>query len=186
MKTRQYTLKIFEAEIEEEQEFLAFLAKNGILLQNHFLLLKGELSPKIEKELQKHNLRYTKSLEELGTSKKETETTGTFEVIDSLVRSGQEIKVEGNLLLLGRVNDGATIVTSGSCIALNRVDGMILCQGALLFIRPTKKTKIIYHNTDITETLQIDQFQLISLQEGKITITQYDTKDLYGNDLLCH
>jgi len=47
-----------------------------------------------------------------------------LQVFDDVIRSGRELNVEGDLLLLNRVNSGAIIYVSGNFIATKLVEGL--------------------------------------------------------------
>jgi len=62
MQIKQYSVKVFEIEIENEKEFLAFARKNGELLKRYLLLLKGSVTPKIETFLKGEGIAFTRNL----------------------------------------------------------------------------------------------------------------------------
>ena len=52
MKAKQKNIRIFELEVEEESHFFEYMDKNIILLKDYFLLIHGELTPKMQEYLE--------------------------------------------------------------------------------------------------------------------------------------
>ena len=48
MKSRQYSVRVYETEIDNDEEFIEFFKINSVLLKNNLILLKGEVSNKIQ------------------------------------------------------------------------------------------------------------------------------------------
>ena len=56
MKAKQKTLRIFDIEIENEEEFFPYMDKNLVLLKEFFLVLSGDVTPKVTKYLDELNI----------------------------------------------------------------------------------------------------------------------------------
>lgn len=56
MKAKQKTLRVFDIQIKSEAEFFPYMDKNLILLKEYFLILSGDVTPKVTKYLDKNNL----------------------------------------------------------------------------------------------------------------------------------
>jgi septum site-determining protein MinC len=70
------------------------------------------------------------------------------EIIDRVVRSGQEIITDNDLIFTQRVNGGARIVTSGNVIALEQFEGELVCNGQFLVMLKNKGS-IIFDGEEI-------------------------------------
>ncbi len=62
-------------------------------------------------------------------------------VHDRIVRSGKELNIDGDLLLLSRVNSGAIIYVSGNFIATKIVEGFVWCNGNFMILSYLAKDK---------------------------------------------
>lgn len=63
VKAKQKTLRIFDIEIENEADFFPYMEKNLILLKEYFLVLKGDITPKVTQFLDSHNICFILSEE---------------------------------------------------------------------------------------------------------------------------
>ncbi len=54
----QYSVKVYEIEIEDEIKFIHFFDANYTLFQNHLIVIQGELSKKIESYLKEKSLKF--------------------------------------------------------------------------------------------------------------------------------
>lgn len=124
LKTRQKTIKFFEFEAgEDEQTYIDFISKNFPLLKYHTLAFKGEISTKLESFLQSLNLPFMYVGEALPESRtpKPTTTLKTDSsddksslsavsktlFIEKIIRSGEEIIHNGDIIIDTKVNNGA-------------------------------------------------------------------------------
>ncbi|WP_456323796.1 hypothetical protein [Hydrogenimonas sp.] len=175
MNVKQYTIKVFEIMVDDEAGFLAFVEKNEVLLRRHLLLLKGDVSPEIETFLQKKEIAFTKNIPTTSSKKESqgfTKKSG-LEILDKMVRSGQEIATQKDLLALKRINSGATIKTEGNLIALSTVEGAIECNGDFMLLKPSKKSYIKFNGADISQEMEADIFYKIYLKQDEIIISPY-------------
>jgi septum site-determining protein MinC len=180
MQVKQYSVKVFEVTIENEEEFLAFARKNSLLLKRYLLLLKGDITPTIENFLGDEGIAFTHNLSlqaPNSTSFQHFTKQSGLRIIDQLVRSGQEIIEKRDLLVLKRVNSGATIHTDGNFIALSSIDGHIECNGDFMLLKPSSKASIIFNGVDISEAMDEEIFYKIRLENNEILISKY-AKDI--------
>lgn len=176
MQVKQYSVKVFEIEIENREEFLSFVRKNILLLKRYLLLLKGDVTPEIEDFLQKEGISFTKDLSlksQSGKSESFTKQSG-IKIVDKIVRSGQEINQSCDLLILRRVNSGATVRTEGNFIALSTIEGRVECNGEFMLIKPSPKATIIFNGTDLSKTLNGDSFYKIKLKKDEILVSKIE------------
>ena len=222
MKNRQYSVKVFETSIEDEEKFILFMNNNSILFKDHIILIKGEMSEKIEIYLKEkpftylHNIqlpvgRTRKALEETfadtmkdaiaikveeALKDKMVETSVTQQiadseikklknkldkgmtVIDTMIRSGQELKIDGDLLLLNRVNSAATVRTTGNLIITQVVEGALRCDGNFMMITVSPKANIIFNGVEVDNTLLENKLNRIELKNREIYITPVIKKEI--------
>ncbi|SFV74741.1 Probable septum site-determining protein minC [hydrothermal vent metagenome] len=187
MKTKQYSAKIFEVELEDEVQFITFFEKNSSLFQNHLIVINGEENQNIKKYLDSKNLHYTFNLKlPKKNAKKSTQqpliqkddkdkekksVQKNLQVSDKLIRSGQELKIDGDLLFLGRINSGGTITVSGSLIIIQPVDGSIRCNGNFMMLQASQKANIVFHDVEVDNAYLQNKLSRVELIENEIVIT---------------
>jgi septum site-determining protein MinC len=183
LKTKQHSVKVVEIDLIDEDEFISFFDKNYQFFQNNFISINGQDSEKIKNYLDSRSLKYgfnltfpsQKKAKEIiykDTSKKtEDKQEKKLTVIDKLVRSGQEISVEGDLLLLNRINSGGSIVINGTLIATQTIDGCIRCNGDFMLIQTSNKANIVFHGVEVDNKLLQDKLNRVELKNDEIFIT---------------
>ena len=144
---RQKTIRVFE--VEEFKNLKNVIESKYELVKNHYFLLK-EPNSEIEEFLKAKKLSFFIVNSEVFTSKKEI--TPKIEVIekeiikkikpqtiiyDKIIRSGEEIKSEDNLIFLNRINAGAKIVSTGNIELFNECEGYVSCDGDYLIVKKT-------------------------------------------------
>lgn len=206
MKSKQYSVKVFETTITDEKKFIKFFDTNYALFKDHLILIQGTLSQDIRAYLTKkpliflHNQkvpvgRSRKALEsELNIQKIEndvnqqiaqeeikklsTRLQNNLTVLDTIIRSGQEIDIEGDLLLLNRVNSGATIHTTGNLIITQVVEGALRCDGNFMMITASPKANVIFHGVEVDNNLLADKLNRVELKKNQILITPVIEKEI--------
>ncbi|MFK5976522.1 MAG: hypothetical protein QM493_08450 [Sulfurovum sp.] len=198
MKGSQFSVKVYETVVENEEQFIAFFDSNYTLFKDHLISIRGVLSKEIREYLKEKNLSYVhnktipksrlrKNIEdEFSKEREEIETKHqqmqeeierlsireeTLTVLDGIVRSGREIKIDGDLLLLNRVNSGASIETSGNLIMTEVVEGNVRCNGSFMMISPSPKANIIFNGIAVESDLLKDKLNKIELKNHRIEIT---------------
>jgi len=206
MKGNQFSVKVYETTIENETEVMNFFDVNHTLFKDHLISIQGALSDTIRAYLEAkplyyiHNVKFPVSrtrkaiAKELEAEKQalklkqemiESELAQLSErlannltVRDTIVRSGQELKVEGDLLLLNRVNSGATIHTTGNLIITHVVEGNIRCYGNFMMITASPKANIIFNGLEVKNELLKNRLNRIELVNHKLVITPVLKKEL--------
>ena len=202
MQTKQFSVKVFEAVITDEDEFIAFFDKNYIFFREHLISLSGLVTQKITHYLNEKELKFivdvnlprskgkkqaplpteevkqeqeTPKEEEKAlpqtTQKQEQKVHDNLRVIDTLVRSGQELKIAGDLLLLNRVNSGGTIDIDGNLIITQIVEGSIRCRGNFMMIKASPKANIVFHDVEVDNTYLQERLNRVELIDNEIRIT---------------
>ena len=233
MKNRQYSVKVLETVIDDEDKFIEFFNTHYMLFKDHLIVINGEISTNIQNYLEEKELKFLnnitlptgrsrKALEEefnigkkniveedeyleLKKKLKEIEfengvntqvaqselkkanseieklskkLNNGFTVMDTMIRSGRELKIEGDLLLLNRVNSGATIQTSGNLIVTQVVEGALRCNGNFMMITVSPKANIVFHGVVVDNSLLENKLNRIELKNREIYITPVIKKEI--------
>ena len=188
MKTKQYSVKVFEVVLEDEERFISFFDKNYLFFQNHLISIIGQKNDRIERYLQEKALRYvfnvdipkkstptqtqmTPKIPEEKKQPKEKPIQKNLQVLDKLIRSGQELNIDGDLLLLNRVNSGGSIIINGTLIITQVVDGSIRCNGNFMMLQASNKANIVFHDVEIDNSFLQDKLNRVELINDEIVIT---------------
>jgi len=214
LKGKQYSVKVYETTIDDEDKFISFFDANHLLFKDRLIVLNGTVSPEIEEFLEKKELKYIVNIElPKSNSRKETELElikaqekreqfeenlakenqalleeeldrlsdrlqNNLTVQDGIVRSGMEINLDGDLLLLNRVNSGATLNIKGNLIITQVVEGSIRCHGNFMMLNNSPKANIIFHDVEVDNSLLEDKLNRIELIDDEIVITPVLKKEI--------
>ena len=206
MKSNQYSVKIYETRIDDEEKFMSFFDANYTLFKDHLIVIQGKLPKSIETYLKVKKLKYLhdfdlpkgrsrKALEsELEAEKAErvvsqqiteakveelsSRLQNNLTVLDEMVRSGRELNIEGDLLLLNRVNSGATINALGNVIITKVVEGAIRCNGNFMMLTASPKANIIFHGVEVETELLANKLNRVELKNNEIIITPVLKKEI--------
>ena len=179
MKSYQYSVRVYEVHInsrKDEEDFKAQIEKNYELLKNRLIVVNGIFNDRIKSLLDAKNLKYIHNIEltdikNKKESKKEENRSSGLKIVNSIVRSGQEIVTNGDLLILNRVNSGAMIKAEGNLIATKVIEGNIECNGNFMLINASKKANVIFNGIMLNQDLPKDIFCKIELLNDEIVIT---------------
>ena len=206
MRSNQYSVKVYETTIEDEEEFILFFETNYMLFKDHLVLIQGNLSQKIKEYLNSKSLSYLHNIDlPKGRSRKALEEELEIErsasavsvqiaeaklkrlssrlqnnltVLDTMIRSGREINIEGDLLLLNRVNSGATLNITGNLIIPNVVEGAVRCSGNFMMLTASPKANIIFHGVEVDNDLLKNKLNRVELKNNEIIITPVLKKEI--------
>ncbi len=206
MKGNQYSVKVYETTVEDENKFISFFDNNYILFKDRLIVINGELSDRIkdyliskslifvnnielprnknrqELELEEERIRLEEEREQefikAELNRLSNKLHNNLKVLDSMVRSGQELKIDGDLLLLNRVNSGATINITGNLIITQVVEGAIRCDGNFMMLSNSPKANIIFHGVQVDNDLLEEKLNRIELKDNKILITPVLKKEI--------
>ena len=199
MKSKQYSVKVFETTVEDEKRFIEFFETNHTLFKDHLIVLQGDVSSAVTDYLDAKGLKYLlnvslpvgrsrKALEEKiaaerfelqlnqrqaeeEISKLSNQLQNNLTVKDEMVRSGQEVNIKGDLLLLNRINSGALVHTTGNLIVTHQVEGSIRCDGNFMMVSASPKAHIIFHGVEVDSHLLENRLNRIELKNNEIVIT---------------
>ena len=206
MQSKQYSVKVYETTITDELKFMDFFDSNYTLFKDHLIVIQGELSAKICEYLQKKKLKYLhdvtlpkgrtrKALEEelenknieaavsaqiaqTKLDKLSHQLQNNLTVLDEMIRSGREVNIQGDLLLLNRVNSGATIKTTGNLIITKVVEGAIRCSGNFMMLATSPKANIVFHGVEVENSLLENRLNRVELKNNEIIITPVLKKEI--------
>ena len=205
MKTRQYSLKVCELTITDDDEFISFFDTNYPIFKDYLIVINGEVSKDIELYMKSKNLMFMTNVKlpightrqaveheielikeqyilakekldkELSSLKElpslDVKPQNNLKVLDTLVRSGHELTIEGDLLLLNRVNSGGRIVIEGNLIVTQIIEGSIRCNGNFMMIKASPKANIVFHDTEVDNKYLSDRLNRVELINNEIVIT---------------
>ena len=163
MKVAQKNVRVFHIEIDDEAAFLDYFHKNSLLLKEFFLLVEGQITPKIaflldqsgvtykdithctirfsglKKELPSFETPLEKPNEEVRVHEEtvvaSTEHDGQkMRIFDRPIRSGEEIVEPLPTVIFGRVNSGAKVFCDESMSIYGIIDGLVQCDGEYIII----------------------------------------------------
>jgi len=185
--------------LTNEDEFISFFEINYILFKDHLIVINGQMTKKVEAYLNEKELQYLvnvnlpkgqgrvaidkeiqeqKEQHQLEQLQKEHELSklsnrlqNNLKVRDTLVRSGQELNIEGDLLLLNRVNSGASIIINGNLIITQIVDGSIRCNGNFMMLQTSPKANIVFNDIEIDNTSLNEKLNKVEFINNQIVIT---------------
>ncbi|NOZ90797.1 MAG: hypothetical protein GXO60_05890 [Epsilonproteobacteria bacterium] len=205
MQSKQYSVKVYECSIDDEDEFISFFNTNYTLFKDHLILINGELSDTIKDYLNSKSLTFLNNItlpkgrtrkaleEELNIEKRECDIDkiiakaeleklsnrlqNNLTVLDEMVRSGRELKIDGDLLLLNRVNSGAVIHTTGNLIITDVVEGAIRCDGNFMILTTSSKANVLFHDVEVDNDFLADRLSRVELKNREIVITPVFKKE---------
>ena len=188
MKSNQYSIKVFETTIDNDNKFISFMSKNYELFKNHLILIQGGISKNVLEYLNNKSLKYINNIDLPRVKKIETKyiqpkkpqeiKKEQFKIVTTPLRSGQIVEYNGDVLIFDRINSGSKIITSGNIIALNIVNGDIDSTGDFIIISDTKKSNIVFHGIKIDNGLLKNKLNKIEyIESDNIIITTISQKE---------
>ena len=206
MKSKQYSVKVYECSIDDEDEFISFFDTNYTLFKDHLILINGDISDTIRDYLESKPLTFLNNItlpkgrtrkaleEELNIERREcdidkiiaqveleklsNQLQNNLTVLDEMVRSGRELDIKGDLLLLNRVNSGAKIYTTGNLIITQLVEGAIRCDGNFMILTTSSKANVIFHGVEVDNKFLKDKLNRVELKNREIVITPVFQKEI--------
>ena len=195
LRNKQYSIKVFETTLTDDNQFISFFDTNYNLFKDYLIVIHGNLSQKVEQYLKEKELRFLnnfslprgqgrKAVEQEIADQREQQQQVEKELIklsdklqnnlkvqDTLVRSGNDLKIDGDLLLLNRVNSGATITVNGNFIVTQLVEGAIRCYGNFMMLKASPKANIVFHDVVVDNSLLKERLNRVELKNNEIRIT---------------
>jgi septum formation inhibitor MinC len=206
LKNKQYSVKVYECSVDDEAEFMAFFDTNYTLFRDHLIVINGYLSENIKEYLESKSLIFLNNItlpkgrtrraleDELKAEKRESDIDhlvaqselaslslrlqNNLTVLDERIRSGRELKIDGDLLLLNRVNSGATIYIKGNLVITQLVEGAIRCDGNFMMLTASQKANVIFHGVEVENKFLKDKLNKVELKNNEIVITPVFKKEI--------
>lgn len=194
IKTRQRNLKLFEFESgASTEEYIAFITKHLPLLRYHTLGFKGEIDSVLKEFLQSHQLSFS-TLDTIYTfqspqqkeskdSKLNAESQKTSSIpsaptlfVSKVVRSGEEIIHNGDVVIESQVNDGARVIAGGNLAVFGECSGSVEVSGEYMICKKILSSAIIFQDRLLDEPFlhKINQssalFKIIFKKDDDIVI----------------
>ncbi len=194
METKQYSVKVFEVNLTKDDDFISFFDVKHAFLKNYLIVLNGHVTQEIEDYLSEKKINFLVNFElprkktintsarqikskqkeknqEIKEIYKEVKQKENLKVLDTIIRSGQELNISGDLLLLNRVNSGAKINIEGSLIITQVVNGSIRCNGNFMMIKVSSNANIIFHGVEVDNSYLKERLNRVDLVNNEIRIT---------------
>ncbi|MEA1915995.1 MAG: hypothetical protein U9N42_00540 [Campylobacterota bacterium] len=199
MKTRQYTVKVCEVTLTNNEQFISFFNAQYELFKEHLISINGEVDAELESYLNEKGFKFIVNVElprgkskraveeiiqeqqvqhnidrhkiEQELSKLSNRLQNNLSVKDTLIRSGQELKIDGDLLLLNRVNSGGRIDINGNLSNNQVVEGGIRCSGNFMMLKASTKANVVFHDVEVDNSLLQDRLSRVELIDNEIVIT---------------
>ena len=159
---KQKTLRVFE--VESFDKLKNIVENKYELIKNYYLMLKKS-DNEIEQYLKNKNLNFFVLNSDKNFLQKEIkvevvekeivkEIIKQAQIFDKIIRSGEELIIENDVVFLKRINAGAKIEIKGNLILLNENQGFIRVDGQFALIK-SNKGNIFFNNEEVGE---IDKF----------------------------
>lgn len=91
-------------------------------------------------------------------------------VITRVLRSGEIIENDGDIVIFGRVNSGAKIISKGAVEIFDEVDGLVECDGDYIILRSIGKGSVVYKNETIKKELLKYDLQKLCFENGHLQV----------------
>jgi len=189
MKVKQQTLKGFECEIDDAQVFKKYYTKNAPLMQGHLLILKGTVGSEVKNFLDEKNVAYVDANEKNILTRKKR-STAVLQVLNEqdenphlagdikketmvfhrTIRSGEAIEAQGDLVVFGRINNGALIQSGSSIQVFGIIDGIIKSDGQFLLLKEIGKGSVTFHGEELDKSQFNGTLKLVQYLNNAIVI----------------
>jgi len=206
LQSKQYSVKVLECRVDNEDEFIEFFNINYTLFKDHLIVINGEISQRIEEYLKSKPLAFANNLklpkartkraleEEILAERREynvekllaqmeieklsNRLQNNLRVYENIIRSGKELNIDGDLLLLNRVNSGASIYVSGNFIATKLVEGFVWCSGNFMILSASPKATIIFKGVELDNSYLRGKLNRVEYKNQEIVITPVFKKEI--------
>jgi septum site-determining protein MinC len=200
MKVTQKNVRVFHIEIDDEAAFLDYFKKNSPLLKEFFLLIEGEMTPKIAfvleqsgvcyKEINQCQIRFgaikkeapsveeTPAKEPMQENVKPQESSlvqqRKLKLYDRPIRSGEEIHETLPIVIFGRVNSGAKVFCEESMSIYGMIDGLVQCDGEYIVLSGISPRGHVIFNGQIVdrESIKENVLQKIIMRDHALEIKE--------------
>jgi len=190
MEVKQSKVPTFFINNDKEDETLAYIEKNAPLLKGHLLLFKHEISLDLKERCEAWKLCFThntcgiknkldkdkNSLSNKPETAKENVEAEKLKApkkeVFKTIRSGETLSFDGDLVIVGNVNDGATITSEGTLAIFGIIEGDISCGGSYLILSACNRGKVIFQGEVINDLIKGSQLKMFYKQEQELKIKE--------------
>jgi septum site-determining protein MinC len=187
MKIKQKNLRVFELDIENYDDFVGFIEKNGDIFKESLLLIRGNVCYDVESYLTKSKYCYKNVTEcQIKNSSKESfellikqhksedqkkiKKDQKCDLIKKPIRSGEVVHLQNHVILLSRINSGAKVITQDPIELYDIVDGYVECNGEFMIIKKIGLGVVSFNAQKIDKNDLSDNIALIEFIDGKVQI----------------
>ncbi len=187
---KQRNLRVFEFEPCEEQELKEYIERNHILLRGFLILLSQDISDSLRDFLQENKLLFMESklfasLKRNNHHNQQKIQSNTIDAnknenisqqidanlpkslfLNRIVRSGEDIQCDGNVVIYGRVNSGAKIYAKGNVQIYGEIDGIIECEGDFMIITKIGQGSVLFGGEFLNPNL-FNGDKMVIFKDGK-------------------
>lgn len=192
-KLEQKNIKVFYITYTDSKELVGFIDKNKSLLRQNILLF-DKLDDEIKSILAQNELEYFVSPNANSLNAKSNKITlesikedSLIEQIDEkvintdieeskskvflrVVRSGESVCSDGDIVVLNRVNSASSIRSSGNVCIYGECHGDIECNGEYMILSTISKGKVIFNGEMITNSMLKYRLNLITTENNELKI----------------
>lgn len=97
-------------------------------------------------------------------------SSGTRLVINRVLRSGENIQNDGDVVVFGRVNSGAKVISGGCVEIFEEIDGLVECEGEYMIIRSIGKGSVVFKNETVKKESLIYDLNRLFFENAKLQI----------------
>jgi len=132
---------------------------------------REKIRPKQESLLPKEEKKVTK--EEIIESK-EPEKEAGLEVFNRPIRSGEELHLDSDCVIFGRVNSGAKLFCEKSLTLYGIIDGFVQCDGEFIILRGISPKGVLLFGGELVSSnlLESDKLQKITSLGKEIKVEE--------------
>lgn len=191
IKAKQKNLRVFDIEIENENDFFTYMEKNYVLLKEYPLVLSGNTSEQIRSYLDEKQLLYLgketlsrigfrsknsfseqQNDEKSGKNPDSTPSIGQTLVYNRPIRSGEIIESDGDIVILNRVNSGAKIRAQGNVQIFGELDGIAECEGEFMILQKIRSGHAVFDGEILNSETFDGALKKIMKKEDRILIEE--------------
>lgn len=180
VNVRQKSLRAFIFTRSDDDEVIAYLRKNSILLSDFILIFSYEVGDNVLECLKELKLNFVqesdnclhvaKEAKNKEEEKQETNDIPKTLVLHRNVRSGEEIISNSDITIFGNVNSGAIVQSMGNIQIFGEINGNIFCDGNYIIAGTVKEGNLLLNGTIIDRDSLMPDMKKIYKVDNEIKI----------------
>jgi septum site-determining protein MinC len=183
MDVKQSKVATFFIDNKDEETTLAYIEKNAPLLKSHLLLFSQPLSDALQARCLEWKLTATynraglKNKHKSSEVKSSTESSKVEKSVESKeifrsIRSGESLSHNGDLLISGNINDGASVSSEGNMTIFGIIRGDIKCQGNYLILSSCHSGRVVFQNDVINENIHGEALKIFYKENSELKVKE--------------